>query len=395
MGKIKNMLKMVIIFGMLSTCPTKENIFAQINGEDIVIGKSVTFYSNIYKKDIKLSIYMPDYYTKAGDKYPVFYTVQSYFKHAAATIEDLSKGMIPKMIYVHLETYNSGDFLPTRIESRPNSGNADRLITFFKNELIPFIDANYRTQPFRIIESGSWGGIFCLYMLLTQPEVFNGYIVATPWFIYDGENKFMLKNAERFLKNQSFNKNFLFMAIGNDPDSGLHESYDAFTQILEKHSKEELKFHYESWQHEDHWSVVHKAIYDGLKWIFKDWNEVPENILNSGTPAIMEYQRKLTDFYGYDIGIPSTPIWMFCWKLMGQRKFKEAIEMFQFHIQINPDAPYSYTGLGRAYEADGQLELAKEKFKKAYEMAKEKGTSDLSRYLDHIERIQKKLNTKE
>ncbi len=78
-----------------------------------------------------------------------------------------------------------------------------------------------------------------------------------------------------------------------------------------------------------------------------------------------------------------------------QKKFKEAIEMFQFHIQINPDAPYSYTGLGRAYEADGQLELAKEKFKKAYEMAKEQGTSDLSRYLDHIERIQKQLNTKE
>lgn len=390
----KHVLIIIIIINFLGVLLIKTGLFAQINGKDIVIGKSIKMHSQLYDKDIDLNIYIPDGYVESNEKYPVLYSVHSFFKHNTVTVFDLSQSAIPEMIYVSVETYDSGDLIPTKIESRPLSGNADRLISFFKNELIPFIDSNYRTQPFRIICSGSWGGIFCLYALLTQPEVFNGYIAATPWLIYDGNKKFMLSNTESYIKKQSFNRNFLFIAIDKDPEPGLRESFLNFTEILNRNPKKGLKIVSKIWDEEDHYSIGHKSIYDGLKWIFKDWNEIPEHVLHEGIASIKQYQTKLSDIFGYDIGISPTPVWFFCWKLMGDKKFNEAIDMFKFYAELNPRVPHSYTGLGRAYEENGQLELANENFEIAFNLAKEQSKSDLSRYSDHLERVKKKIAEK-
>jgi hypothetical protein len=121
----------------------------------------------------------------------------------------------------------------------------------------------------------------------------------------------MLRHAEGYLKQQTFSRNFLFMAIGNDPDPGLHESFDAFSAILEDNPTTGLRFHHVSWQEEDHWSISHKAVYDGLKWIFRDWSEIPETILNDGVPAVKQYRNKLSQLYGYDIGINPSSLGMF------------------------------------------------------------------------------------
>jgi predicted alpha/beta superfamily hydrolase len=390
----RHLLKIITIICFVTLLLIKTGLFAQISGKDIVIGKSIKMHSQIYDKDIDLNIYLPDDYAESNEKYPVLYSVLSYFKHNAVTVFDLSRSAIPGMIYVSVETYDSGDFIPTKIESRPSSGHADRFISFFKDELIPFIDSNYRTQPFRIFFSGSWGGIFCLYTLLTQPEVFNGYIAATPWFIYDGDKKFMLSNTKSFLKKQFFNQNFLFVAIDKDPEPGLRESFVSFTEILNRNPKKGLKIISKIWDEEDHYSIGHRAIYDGLKWIFKEWNEIPEHVLQEGMTAIKRYQKKLSGIFGYDIGINSMAIWNFCWKLMNDRKFKEAISMFKFCVELNPNEPYVYTGLGRAYEENGQLELAKENFEIAFNMAKEQSKADLPRYSDAIERIKKRIAEK-
>jgi tetratricopeptide (TPR) repeat protein len=297
------------------------------------------------------------------------------------------------MIYVHVETYDSGDLIPTPIESRPDSGRADRLISFFKDELIPFVDANYRTQPFRTILSGSWGGVFCLYTLMTQPAVFNGYIAATPWFIYDGDERYMLGHAKDLLSRRNFSKNFLFMAIGNDPDPGLHESFDAFSEILREEPMAGLRFHVVSWPEEDHWSISHKALYDGLKWIFRDWREMPETVLEEGVSAVKQYRAKLQELYGYDIGINPSSLRMYCGRLRREERYEKAIELYKYQIELSPDSPFSYEGLGWTYEAMGELEAALECFEKALELAKKQSFADLTRFDDHIERVRKKMET--
>ena len=69
----KNLLKIIIIISFLSVLLIKTDLFAQINGKDIVIGKSIKMHSQIYDKDIKLNIYIPDSYAESNEKYPVLY----------------------------------------------------------------------------------------------------------------------------------------------------------------------------------------------------------------------------------------------------------------------------------------------------------------------------------
>ena len=62
----------------------------QESEEDIIVGKSVKFYSKIYDNDIKLSIYLPSDYSSSNSKYPVLYAFQSFFLRNAGIIDQLS-----------------------------------------------------------------------------------------------------------------------------------------------------------------------------------------------------------------------------------------------------------------------------------------------------------------
>ena len=47
-------------------------------------------------------------------------------------------------------------------------------------ELIPKIEGQYRTQPFRIFAGHSLGGLFAVHTMLTRPDLFNAYIAVSP-----------------------------------------------------------------------------------------------------------------------------------------------------------------------------------------------------------------------
>jgi len=55
-----------------------------------------------------------------------------------------------------------------------------RFTQFLAEELIPFIDARYRTQPFRCLIGHSQGGSFATYVLATRPETFRFYLAIDP-----------------------------------------------------------------------------------------------------------------------------------------------------------------------------------------------------------------------
>jgi predicted alpha/beta superfamily hydrolase len=388
--RCSGLISLIVLVLTLLVSPTQTS--SAVQGEDIVVGQSITLRSRIYEKEIRLFITLPEDYGETEERYPVLYTVQAYFLHTAGTVEQLSRGQIPKMIYVHVDTYDAGDFLPTEIEGRTPSGGADRFIDFFKQELIPLIDSRYRTQPFRILQSSSWGGVFCLYTMLTQPDVFNSYIAATPWLIYDGDDKYLLSHAEGFLKDRSYDRRFLFMALGNDRDPGLREGFDAVSEVFRNYAGDGLRFTSFHWEAEDHWSTQHKAIYEGLKWTFADWRDIPDGALEAGPNAIRAYRKKVARLYGYDIGIATATLGMYGMRRMREGKTDQGIAMLELRAEWSPDQPWAFEQLGRAYEAADRLMAAKSSFDTAYLLAKEQSVPDLARFLNHVKRIERSLS---
>jgi hypothetical protein len=71
--------------------------------------------------------------------------------------------------------------------------------TFIKDELIPEINKNYRTNGYQILAGQSNSGLFVMYNFLFYPDVFNAYVIASPMFGWCPE--FFLNKTRRFLKD--------------------------------------------------------------------------------------------------------------------------------------------------------------------------------------------------
>ena len=75
---------------------------AQVEGDDIVIGKSVTMTSKILKGEVPVLISVPEGYDAGSTNYPVLYDLASFlFTYDYGTVDYLARGMyIPNMIVV-------------------------------------------------------------------------------------------------------------------------------------------------------------------------------------------------------------------------------------------------------------------------------------------------------
>jgi tetratricopeptide (TPR) repeat protein len=116
-------------------------------------------------------------------------------------------------------------------------------------------------------------------------------------------------------------------------------------------------------------------------------------VFEEGVSAIKQYRVKLEELYGYDIGINPSSLRMYCSRLRREEKYDQAIDLYKYQIEQNPDSPFTYEGLGWTYEAMGDLEQALEIFEKALELARKQSISDLTRFDDHIERVRKKMDS--
>ncbi|MGB0495429.1 MAG: alpha/beta hydrolase, partial [Kangiellaceae bacterium] len=85
-------------------------------------------------------------------------------------------------------------------------------LTFIRNDVIKFIESNYRADPNNRTYFGfSLGGLFGAYALMSHPDTFKNYILGSPSLWRDIPLLFSLENAA--LKTKSLEIN-LFISYG-------------------------------------------------------------------------------------------------------------------------------------------------------------------------------------
>jgi len=191
--------------------------FAQKDGDDVIIGKYRVIHSHVLDEDRFLLIHLPQEYGDTQLSYPVLYLlygqdINNYFAEAAIITEKLgSTGEIPPVIIIGVANTNRyRDNLPAKIRGRSDSGGADNFISFFEEELIPYVDKNYRTKNFRILAGPQAGAVFGLYSLITKSRLFHAVLSENP--LMNPENsEFLYPRAESFFKGTESLKNFLYI----------------------------------------------------------------------------------------------------------------------------------------------------------------------------------------
>ena len=202
---------------------------AQVEGDDVVIGKSLTMTSKILKREVPVLISVPDGYDAGSTNYPVLYDMGSFnFTYDCGTVEMLARGSyIPNMIVVGVPPLQRG-YVPTPYEERGEEpAGADLSVKFLKEELIPFVEKHYRTNSFRILHGHSVGGLFTMYTLFNYPDLFTAYIAGSPWF--QTNDQYWLKNIEKMAKVRKVDDKFLFMTVGKEEAELTAVSYTHLT----------------------------------------------------------------------------------------------------------------------------------------------------------------------
>jgi predicted alpha/beta superfamily hydrolase len=224
--------------------------------------ETIRLHSSAGDRDYNIYISLPDAYSFSPVAYPVVYLLDGDITFIWATEYSrwLSSGdVLPEMIIVGIDNSSrrSRDLLP-------EYEGVGKFLTFIQEELIPYVDDNYRTKPTdRTLAGVSDGGLFTLYALFHSPETFNRYIVTTPALSRDD---LIFKYEGEFASNHSELPVKLFLSIGGRENTiHLKELFER----LEGRNYDGLDMNMVVIEDQGHVTTIIQGFIDGLRAVFR------------------------------------------------------------------------------------------------------------------------------
>ena len=177
-----------------------------------------------------------------------------------------------------------------------------------------------------------------------------------------------------------------------DNEAELLPDLSEFIDVLDNNPKPGLEWEYHYWPEEDHTSTPYRTIHSGLRVLFGGWNSIPDAVAFRGLEEIKKYEMTLNEEFNYDIGVSATALRLAGQRLQRSKKYTEAIAVFLYAVEKDPDNPFAYVTLGRAYEEINRLESAKEVFEKGYQIAVSTSHPQVKWVKSHVDRINLELD---
>ena len=242
--------------------------------EQSVINDSI--YSDILQEQRQVKIILPEDQPGSAVKYDVIYLTDGEwaidpfsFIYKFAKDEDYVPPAVIVAIpnrYINGVNQRDRDFLPVHVPEPAISGEANKFLSFIKNELIPYIDNKYPTNGSNSIYGHSYGGLFTLYTLLSEPELFDTYYATDPPFRWNDD--YLIKMASGKLENLPPDK-VLWIA-------GIESTYknmgiNRLDSLLGTRAPDNLYWKMVTYPNEKHNSVRLKAMYDGIKFAYSGY----------------------------------------------------------------------------------------------------------------------------
>lgn len=256
--------------------------------------------SKMLGRDYQLYVYLPDSYAKEPTRnYPVLFVTDAPYafpliRSIARRVGDHGDGLrdfiLVGLSYAKGDTpkfSRNRDYTPTAkgpsdAESdmpgrAPLYGEAENYRRFIAGEVFPYVASHYRADMHEKIYAGhSYGGLFGVHMLLTEPGMFEHYILGSPSLQFDG--KVMFERERAYAASHKDLSADVFMALGGyetvdpaSPDRRYHNAVDmvrnaqAFERVLKSRHYPGLHIQSMVIGDEDHLTVFPTLITRGLR----------------------------------------------------------------------------------------------------------------------------------
>ena len=246
-----------------------------------------TLVSEVNGIGYKLYIALPHGYAAGSGRYPVVYLLDADYSFLIArNIADhlaerrhLRELILVGIAYDGPAQYRKNrtrDYTPTFSptggygpEMQKFSGGGPQFRAFLEKELIPFVDRNYRTiRGDRCLAGHSYGGLFASWNLLSEPRLFQRFIIVSPSLWYDDRMIFRLQkeHAARVAALEAR----VYIAVGGSEGNSQRDMVVDLQQFSKQlRGYKGLALDSDVLNAETHNSVFPRALSNGLRFVFE------------------------------------------------------------------------------------------------------------------------------
>lgn len=264
------------LFLYLSTFCIAVNTYAEEPNQPA--WKKIVIDSNVLSEKRTINVYVPEDYQKSNVKYPVMYILDGSKKNMNKAIEKFKQlkkeKSVPEIIIVGIPS--KGGFRNRKYEMTPenpeemNTGGAPNFLKFIKNEVIRKIETEYRTKPERTIIGWSFGGVFAMYSLMVEPELFDNFIFIS-YCPYHRERLIIpdfKKELKHFLNEHKSLSKKIYLSYATEYLPEWEQANEDIAKILKDSNVKGVKWTLEHMPEKNHSSVIPVAMLNGMKFVF-------------------------------------------------------------------------------------------------------------------------------
>jgi predicted alpha/beta superfamily hydrolase len=242
----------------------------------LVIGETFTIQSKTLGETRRINVYVPPIYKdSASVRLPVLYMpdggMGEDFLHVAGLVQvSVGNGTMRPFILVGIEnTERRRDLTgPTQnAEDRkiaPHVGGSAAFRRFIRTELMPVVNARYRTTKETAIVGESLAGLFIAETFFLEPDLFDTYIAFDPSLWWNDHA--LVDSAAARLHTDRFGKRTLFLA-------NSRQDIDQLTRVLAdtlaKYAPADLTWCYQPMMEETHATIYHPAALIAFRRVFR------------------------------------------------------------------------------------------------------------------------------
>ncbi len=274
--KITTLCLLIIFSSGLIWAQNPDARYAQAN-EVFPFGIVERIDSKALSEERILNIYLPQGFHPDSSKiYPVVYVLDGSahedFPHIAGLMQFLNMyELAPKSIVVgiaNVDRYRDFTF-PSEdkedLEALPTSGGAAAFMAFVEDEVLPLVAERYPLNGEATIIGQSLGGLIATEFLMKKPALFTQYIIVSPSLWWNKQA--LIKTAKKHFKTHQEIEAKVFVSLGEEHPV-MHKVADELVESIQKSGNEKLSVHYQPILTEDHATILHKAVYAGMEWLY-------------------------------------------------------------------------------------------------------------------------------
>jgi predicted alpha/beta superfamily hydrolase len=374
-----------------------------------------TLPSEAFGKERKIDVFLPSAYEEnKTDSVMVIYVFDSqfdaFFDMVSYTANYLNAvGEFPNFIAVGIHTeYRQNEFTPapnhpeTQEAWGPETevGKSDLLEAHLNEEVMPFIEKNYRTQPLKMAIGHSLGGTFVTNCLIEHPEMFKAVISISPNTQYDQGH--LIADLDTLLRNNQAPKAFHFMTAGTvgNMENSFRKASDRLDSVYRAHPSPNLIWEYHTYDGLNHMLTPMQTISEGLVsfgrlMTLSDGKAL--SFLEDKTKSYADHLREHFDSLSDWLGYPNTPsadeINGLGYLAGYEEQWEAALGVFDWALELYPNHPNLNDSRGEALENLKDFNSALASYQRAMDLVEEQKESlDKEMYEYYLEMIGINLN---